>query len=212
MFYFLFLLLNIHCQQRVNITRISPSVETTSSFVDAVRNSSKKYPKGQYSDFIDSYSNQYAYNSEGASKIVNMLSQSYFTVAGESCGLPPMQFNGRCFGCVGNSFDSLGLWTDAMDGPDRNAAKSVAQVGFNDALKAGFLDITAKFPSCGPNSHPLNPAPPPGSVIVYDHGTYGHITVMKNNTVACADNCTPLEDTLAGSFTCLKVFMLVKKI
>jgi hypothetical protein len=101
-----------------------------------------------------------------------------------------------------------------MDGPNRNEARSVAQVSDATALQSGYLNITANYPKCGPmNSHPVNPSPPPGTIIVYDHykpnGAKGpgHITVMKDGVVACADSCTPLEDTLAGSFRCLKMFL-----
>ena len=173
-----------------------------------------------YADLLGSLSSTYKYDSDAASRIINLLSKSDFEIPGldcpwktypTSCGAPAGVFTGCCFHCVGNGLDSIGRWTNGMDGPNRNYANSVAQVSYKTALESGYLDITAKFPTCGgPYSHPVNPAPPPGSVIVYDHGRAGHITVMKDDTVACADSCTKLEDTLAGYFKCLKIFMLVK--
>ncbi len=121
-----------------------------------------------YSNLLGTLSANYKYDSDIASKIINTLSQPHFTVAGGyPCGADPFSFTGFCFACVGNSFAALGKWTDAMDGPNRNEARSVAQVSDATALQSGYLNITANYPKCGPmNSNPVNPAPPPGTMIV----------------------------------------------
>lgn len=107
--------------------------------------------------------------------------------------------SGACFGCVAAAYDKAGL--NGMQGAYAAAAEIPA---------SQFLEVTRWVPNCnrtdvsGEASIPKGM--PPGTVVVYDHGTYGHIEIMFDDDFACSDFCN-IPAWLSGWFRCRRVFI-----